>query len=67
MIHGNHDSKQLPVVLLGGAGGRLRGGRALDYLDSSNRRMCSLFLDLMDWGGLTVDRFGDSAERLVGI
>ena len=43
------------------------GVGALDYLDSSNRRMCSLFLDLMDWGGLTVDRFGDSSERLVGI
>ena len=49
MIHGNHDSKQLPVVLLGGAGGRLRGGRALDYLDSSNRRMCSLFW--ISWTG----------------
>lgn len=67
MIHGNHDAKQLPVVLLGGGGGKLRGGRALDYLDASNRRMCSLFLSLMDWGGLELERFGDSDERLVGI
>ena len=67
MIHGNHDAKQLPVVLLGGAGGKLRGGRALDYLDAPNRRMCSLFLSLMEWGGLELDRFGDSAERLTGI
>ncbi|MGB1926541.1 MAG: DUF1552 domain-containing protein, partial [Rubripirellula sp.] len=67
MIHGNHDSTQLPVVLLGGAGGKLQGGRTLDYLDSSNRRMCSLFLSLMDWGGLELEHFGDSAERLVGI
>ena len=67
MIHGNHDSKQLPVVLLGGAGGKLRGGRALDYLDSPNRRMCSLFLSLMEWGGLELDSFGDSTERLTGI
>jgi hypothetical protein len=33
----------------GGAGGNLRGGRVLDYLDKPNRRMCSLFLNLMDW------------------
>ena len=67
MLHGNHDAKQLPLVLLGGAGGKLRGGRVLDYLNAPNRRMCSLFLHLMDWGGLELDRFGDSKERLTGI
>ena len=67
MLHGNHDSTQLPIILLGGAGGKLRGGRVLDYLNSPNRRMCSLFLHLMDWGGLELDRFGDSTERLTGI
>ena len=67
MLHGNHDSKQLPILLLGGGGGKLEGGRVLDYLDSPNRRMCSLFLHLMDWGGLELDRFGDSTERLTGI
>ncbi|MEC8505897.1 MAG: DUF1552 domain-containing protein [Planctomycetota bacterium] len=67
MLHGNHDSKQLPILLLGGGGGKLQGGRVLDYLDSPNRRMCSLFLHLMDWGGLELDRFGDSTERLTGI
>ena len=67
MLHGNHESKQLPVILLGGAGGNLRGGRVLDYLDKPNRRMCSLFLNLMDWGGLKLDRFNDSTERLPGI
>jgi hypothetical protein len=29
--------------------------------------MCSLFLNLMDWGGLKLDRFNDSTERLAGI
>lgn len=67
MIHGNHDSKQLPVVMLGGAGGKLRGGRMLDFLTSPNRRMCSLFLSVMEWGGLELDRFGDSTERLTGL
>src|SRR5947207_11921483 len=27
MLNGNHDANQLPVVLLGGAGGRIKGGR----------------------------------------
>jgi hypothetical protein len=67
MLHGNHDAKQLPVVVLGGGGGKLRGGRVLDYLDKPNRRMCSLFLHLMDWGGLQLDQFGDSSERLPGV
>ena len=67
MLHGNHDARQLPVILLGGAGGRLRGGRVLDYLNAPNRRMCSLFLSLMDWGGLELDRFGDSTVRLTGL
>ena len=51
----------------GGAGDNLRGGRVLDYLDKPNRRMCSLFLNLMDWGGLKLDRFNDSTERLPGV
>jgi hypothetical protein len=67
MLHGNHDARQLPIILLGGAGGKLRGGRVLNYLDSPNRKMCSLFLHLMDWGGLELEQFGDSKERLAGI
>jgi hypothetical protein len=67
MLHGNHDSKQLPVLLLGGAGGRLKGGRTLDALEASNRRMCILFLHMMDWGGLELESFGDSSERAPGI
>ena len=67
MLHGNHDSKQLPVILLGGAGGFLKGGRVLDYTDSFNRRMCSLFLSLMDWAGLELNNFGDAKDRLIGL
>jgi hypothetical protein len=67
MLHGNHDANHLPIVLLGGAGGKLCGGRVLDYLNSPDRRMRSLFLSLMERGGLELDRFGDSTERLTGI
>jgi hypothetical protein len=67
MLTGNHDATQLPVVLLGGAGGRLRGGRVLDYLGKPNRKMCSLYLSLMDKCGVRLEKFGDSGERLAEV
>ena len=68
MLHGStHDCSQLPVVLLGGAGGRLQAGRTLDYLGKANRKMCSLYLALMDKMGVRLDRFGDSRERLAEV
>jgi len=67
MLNGNHDATQLPVVLLGGGGGRLRAGRVLDYRDKSNRKMCSLYLSLLDKCGLRPSAFGDSTEPLAEI
>lgn len=64
MLTGNHDATQLPVVLLGGAGGRIRGGRVLDYRESPNRKMCSLFLSLLEKAGAPQASFGDSSEAL---
>ncbi len=64
MMTGNHDNKQLPVVVLGSGGGQIRTGRALDFLDRPNRKMCSLYLSLMDKMGVHLDSFGDSKERL---
>jgi hypothetical protein len=64
MMTGVHDNSQLPVVLLGGAGGRIRTGRVLDYLNRPNRKMCSLFLSLMEKTGVRLERFGDSNQRL---
>jgi hypothetical protein len=61
-----HDNFRLPVVLAGGLGGTLETGRTLNYLKESddNRKMCSLYLSLMDRYGLKLDRFGDSTTRL---
>jgi hypothetical protein len=64
MLTGSHDATQLPVVLLGGAGGRIQGGRVLDYRGRSNRKMCSLYLSLLEKAGLRLDRFGDATESL---
>ena len=64
MMTGGHDATKLPVVVLGGGGGKIKGGRVLDYLKSPNRKMCSLYLAMLDKAGLHVDEFGDSKEPL---
>src|SRR4029079_6898982 len=64
MLTGNHEATNLPVVLLGGAGGQIQGGRVLDYLGKPNRRMCSLYLSMLDKCGIRLKEFGDSKERL---
>jgi hypothetical protein len=67
MLTGNHDATQLPVVVLGGGGGRIHGGRILDYRDKPNRQMCRLFLSLMDKMDVRQKRFGDAGEPLEAV
>jgi hypothetical protein len=70
MYSGNaHDSSKLPVLLTGGLGGSLETGRVLNYLEKGddNRKLCSLYLSIMDRMGLKLDRFGDAETRLAGI
>lgn len=64
-----HNSNQVPLVLAGGLGGTLKTGRSLDYMSSGDdrRKLCSLYLSLMDRMGLELPEFGDSKERLAGI
>ena len=64
MIHGNHDANQLPVVMLGGGGGRIQGGRNLDYLGKPDRQMCRLYLSMMDKMDMRPDAFGDATLSL---
>jgi hypothetical protein len=61
-----HDNTRLPLVLAGGLGGTLQTGRTLDYLNESddNRKLCSLFLSIMDRMGVKLDSFGDAKTRL---
>jgi len=67
MLNGNHEANQLPVITLGGAGGKLKGGRTLDYMDKPNRKMCSLFLSLLHKADIHLDSFGDSTEPLAEV
>jgi len=64
-----HDNMKLPVVTAGSLGGTLTTGRVLDYLPAGddNRRVCSLYLSLMDRMGTKLDRFGDTDQRLANL
>ena len=64
-----HDNTKVPVVTVGGLGGTLETGRALDYLDAGddNRKLCSLYLGIMDRMGVKLDHFGDADTRLTGL
>jgi hypothetical protein len=64
-----HDNMKLPVVTAGSLGGTLKTGRSLDYLPAGdeNRRLCSLWLGLMDRMGVQLDSFGDANTRLAGL
>ena len=64
MLTGGHDATKLPVVLLGGGGGKIKGGRVLDYLDKPDRQMCRLYLSMMDKVGIRPTNFGDASQPL---
>ena len=64
-----HDNSKVPLLTVGGFGGTLATGRILDYTDKGdeNRKLCSLYLSLMDRAGVSLPRFGDADTRLAGI
>jgi hypothetical protein len=65
----NHDSGKVPLLTAGSLGGTLETGRVLDYTEAGNdnRKLCSLYLSLMDRMDVKLDRFGDADTRLAGI
>jgi hypothetical protein len=64
-----HDNMKLPVVTAGGLGGTLKTGRSLEYLYAGDdkRKLCSLYLSLMDRMGVRLERFGDADTRLADV
>ena len=64
-----HDSTKVPLLTLGKLDGKLATGRALDYSDrpESDRKLCSLYLSLMNRLGIEADSFGDSTSPLLDL
>ena len=67
MLTGSHDATQLPIILVGRGGETLETGRVLDYREKENRKMCSLYLSLLDKFEIRLPSFGDSNERLAEV
>lgn len=60
--HTHHD---LPIVVAGGGGGRIEGGRLLRYKDE--QPMANLFLSMLDCVGTPAESIGDSTGNLDGL
>ncbi|WP_202800041.1 DUF1552 domain-containing protein [Schlesneria paludicola] len=67
MMTGSHDATQLPVVMLGKGGGKIKTGKVLDYREQSNRQMCRLYLSMMDKMNVRPGTFGDATEALAEV
>ncbi|MEC7200655.1 MAG: DUF1552 domain-containing protein [Verrucomicrobiota bacterium] len=67
MLTGNHDASQLPVVLMGGGGGSLKGGQVHDYRSATERQMCRLYLSILNRFDIHLGQFGDATTPLEAI
>ena len=66
MSDGNaHDPNNLPIILAGKAGGRLKAGRHI--ASEKNTPLCNLYVSMLDRMGTPVERFGDSSGTLKGL
>ena len=57
-----HDHVNLPIVVAGGAAGKVRGGRHLKF--ATPTPMANLHLSLLDSVGVRLDSFADSTGKL---
>ena len=64
-----HDSTKVPLLMAGGLGGTIDTGRVLDYSGKSDddRKLCSLYLSLIQRMGLAAGTFGDAEKPLAGV
>lgn len=67
MMSGSHDASQLPVVMVGRGGGKIKTGKVLDYREQSNRQMCRLYMSMMDKMNVRPKSFGDATEALAEV
>ncbi len=57
-----HDHTNLPVLIAGGAAGRLKGGRHIRYAEPMP--LANLHLTLLDKTGVRIDKFADSTGKI---
>ena len=67
MMSGHHNANELPVIMLGNAGGQIKTGQTLNYLDNENRQMCRLYQSKKNKMNVKIDRIGDDNQALAEI
>ena len=63
-----HDSSKVPLLTCGGLSGQIKTGRVLNYTDKPDdeRKLCSLYLSIMNGMGVKESKFGDADTALQG-
>jgi len=59
-----HSFENLPILLMGGASGQLKGGRHVRYPRDKEVKLTNLFLTMLDIVGAPADKLGDSNGKL---
>jgi len=63
LSNGNlHQDDNLPIILLCGAGGQIKGGRHIRYPDGT--QLANLYLTMLDKLGIDMEKLGDSSGKL---
>jgi hypothetical protein len=57
-----HDHDNLPILVAGGAAGRMKGGRHIRFAQSTP--LANLHLTLLDKVGVRIDSFADSRGKV---
>ena len=57
-----HDPHKLPIVLAGGGGGRIHGGRHVRYPEGTP--LTNLYMSVLDQVGVPVEQIGDSTGKV---
>ena len=57
-----HSNRGLPVLLVGGGAGKIKGARHIRY--PVGTPMTNLFLTVLDTAGVAIDKMGDSTGKL---
>jgi hypothetical protein len=72
LVHGGaisdgnrHDHDNLPIVVAGGGGRLIQGGRHVPFAPGTP--LCNLYLSMLEASGVPAERFGDSTATLAGL
>jgi hypothetical protein len=60
-----HNHMRLPIAVIGGAGGNMKGGRYIKYPDDTP--MANLLVSMLQKSGLSIEKVGDSTGPLANM